>query len=371
MRRELRLHFHCQRLDTVSSRGTASARTFASSGRASSDYVLLSPGPGAGDDAHQVVAALKRHAKTVTISTLDPTRLTSADYLTIKSTQDDYWLYVYTHHFSETVRFRLPRSERARQDRAHAGGFLYYHHAARAPPLAGELRFRVTPSCDPTSFPSGIDLVTDRGVPWSVPLPVIAKFKKYEPLRHLLTSVDETVAQQVIDLAQALDGHRQLSSGNLLGCRYIHSFGQSFDFALDGRKHAFVFIGKDRTAHITLDLTAFFSSGRPSVHHAPFSGRAICCFEPSPAPGERLVLMRILQSVEWDPMRPNPSYTGPEYPPELYPREGQLLMNLRRRKLQPWVGDVDGKLRKGKDKTAWPFGILFDNAVEYGSPYAQ
>lgn len=50
-------------------------------------------------------------------------------------------------------------------------GFLYYFLPPFAPPLAGQVRFRVTPSQDPSSFSSGYDLrhpITTLPLSWSL-----------------------------------------------------------------------------------------------------------------------------------------------------------------------------------------------------------
>ena len=39
-----------------------------------------------------------------------------------------------------------------------AKGFFYYHTPSKASPVAGQLRFRITPSADPASWSSGRDL---------------------------------------------------------------------------------------------------------------------------------------------------------------------------------------------------------------------
>ena len=47
---------------------------------------------------------------------------------------------------------------------------MYYYVPAHSPPLAGELRFRITSSRDPASFATGADLLTERSMPWKYPL---------------------------------------------------------------------------------------------------------------------------------------------------------------------------------------------------------
>ncbi|KAI0692530.1 hypothetical protein C8T65DRAFT_745113 [Cerioporus squamosus] len=234
-------------------------------------------------------------------------------------------------------------------------GFLYYHQPPRAPPLAGQLRFHVTGSDDPASFSSGTDLTTERGVPWYIPLPVTASagYRMHTPIRRLLTDVDGLVPQQVMDLARAQE--------------------HPFDLTLDSASSAFALVGRDRIARMILPYVICFYTGTASrgrLFHLPFSGTALCCFEPSALPehaGKRVAVVRVLRSLESDPVRPNPLYAGLPIPPELYPQDGQLLMALRFRKPRVWAGHVD-KETSVRTTGVGPLRILFDNAIEYGYP---
>ena len=65
--------------------------------------------------------------------------------------------------------------------------FLYYSTSPKRPPIAGELRLRVTSSDDHASFESGFDLLTlDGQQPWSRSLYHVSKFclPIYEKLRE-------------------------------------------------------------------------------------------------------------------------------------------------------------------------------------------
>ena len=82
--------------------------------------------------------------------------------------------------------------------------------------------------------------------------------------------------------------------------------------------------------------------------------------------------MRVLRTLESDPVRRNPSYTGPQYPQELMPRAGQLLLRLRLSgKVIPWAYNVDkcpplcnvGEVQHN----GGPLRVLFDNAIPYSS----
>ena len=85
--------------------------------------------------------------------------------------------------------------------------------------------------------------------------------------------------------------------------------------------------------------------------------------------GHRGAVVRVLRGLEWDPVRPNLEYTGPQLPLEFYPREGQLLVTEMSLSKQPrvWAVDIDKTVtsKMGKD-VAQGLGVLFDNALRYG-----
>ncbi|RPD54200.1 hypothetical protein L226DRAFT_536112 [Lentinus tigrinus ALCF2SS1-7] len=313
------------------------------------------------------------------IHTLDPAKLTPQDHLTpasyvtatsstrvyIKKTRDD----------SPRVLFMYnPKGQDPRQfHNQQIGGFLYYHQPqARAPPLVGELRFRITPSSDPVTFSSGDDLKTRRGVPWCITLPALAYNKSFLPIRHLLTTVDGMVPQHVMDFARK--HHHKVCAGDVIGSRYLYAFGQPFDLPLDRNGHTFTFIGKEGLARARIWHMSSFKSRILSEacqsYHFPLAGTILCCFEPSSLPehaGKRVAIVRVLRSLEWDPVRANPSYTGPQMPRELYPREGQLLLRMSLKE-KPRICAYDVDNASGTTNSVGPLGILFDNAIEYGVP---
>ncbi|TFK45354.1 hypothetical protein OE88DRAFT_1669401 [Heliocybe sulcata] len=67
-------------------------------------------------------------------------------------------------------------------------GFLYWHLQPDAPPVTGQVRFRITKSSDPATFPSGHDLQLPDGRIWHISLFDIARRQGYSGLRaHLMS----------------------------------------------------------------------------------------------------------------------------------------------------------------------------------------
>lgn len=241
---------------------------------------IARPGPHSTCHQSRSLASLsnkRRRASryTTAISTLDPTKLMPADRLTFNPCPP-HRVNVYSRHSPGRIQLiPLDYGDPVFDTPADFSGFLYYHAPFRGPPLAGELRLRITPSRDPESFPSGVDHTSQRGVLWRIGLPSIAKAERFVAIRHLLIHVDGLVPQETMDLAQRQTCVRTIS-GATRTARWIYSFGQPFDLPLDNFKHAFVFVGKSGIERAILPTIAQFRSGYAGIHtlqsHNPFLG---------------------------------------------------------------------------------------------------
>ncbi|KAI1783720.1 hypothetical protein LXA43DRAFT_1067387 [Ganoderma leucocontextum] len=270
-------------------------------------------------------------------------------------------------------------------------GFMYYHTPPSSSPLAGELRFRVTPSRDPASFATGSDLLTERGIPWRYPLYKIVCRPNYRDIVALLLQ-DGLVSQQTLDLATAavtplhvntrhpLPGAPSALSDTrhpalLTSTPVLSAFGQEFDLRYTVDLNCLgIFAGPEailtqRMRHIT--TFRVWVQGKP-VQYCPFEGSVVCCFERSTLPehvGRRVVVIRVKRFIDCDPIRQVQSPDGHAHAvEELRPREGELLKTVSyRSRVQPWAADVD-KLWNGK-VTQWKaLRVLFENEELYGSP---
>ncbi|RDX41155.1 hypothetical protein OH76DRAFT_1412357 [Lentinus brumalis] len=184
-----------------------------------------------------------------TIRTLDPTKLTAEDHLTsvpwegsgtdlCRDNSDDDRIVV--------AMLRSPDAGCYGQRSELSPGFLDYHQPPRAPPLAGALRFRITPSNNPASFPAGLDFMIESvaDLPWDIPLRIIAGSPDYAPIRRLLTTIDRPVTQEVMDLAW--DPRRVFPGDLIMSTQYLHAFGQPFTVHFDyDANHHFGFVGED------------------------------------------------------------------------------------------------------------------------------
>ncbi|KAI1783724.1 hypothetical protein LXA43DRAFT_1129764 [Ganoderma leucocontextum] len=329
------------------------------------------------------------------IRTLDPARLTPDDYLDltrISSISVNVLL-----HPANPASLRPARDLRAYLwDAAlsEARGFLYYHRPPHSPPIAGELRFRLTPdgSSRPSSFAAGSDLCTVwRGRPWRLPLYKMTYRDCFRGVFALLLQ-DRLVSQRTLDVAAS--AARKMRSSNkaarAVGERTdtptLTAFGQEFEMCLGANSGVVcVFVGPDRI--FKKEMEHVFSFARriegKTRYFSPFEGPVVCCFERSRLPehkGKRVVVLRVRrfpQGPHFDPMtmsfmpilQPVSIPDEDKYPiEELRPRVGELLKTVYHGTARPWAVDVDKPPRHESD-TAMGVVLrtLFENEKLYGS----
>jgi hypothetical protein len=130
-------------------------------------------------------------------------------------------------------------------------GFFYYHSPSKAPPTAGHLRFRITPSADPASWSSGRDLSwPDNDAEWKLHLMKIVGFHpKLTAIRNLLL-VEKLISHELVERCMKLLKWRIALGPHVLLDNLEQSFYTSFSvrnrgrFAIVGREEAkFVHLG--------------------------------------------------------------------------------------------------------------------------------
>ncbi|KAJ3534054.1 hypothetical protein NM688_g7193 [Phlebia brevispora] len=170
------------------------------------------------------------------ITTLDPDRLTPSDYLDVShitklpvhipeqavqlnrtssksATYQDRAAYI---GYSYSDERHLPFPEGTR-------GFLYYFSPPFAHPLAGQIRFRITPSSDPATFASGYDLKDPlTTLPLSWPLRRLMRSKFLRPLANLLL-YDALITSELV-----LSESSHTSLPRVWNIATLYAFGQPF-----------------------------------------------------------------------------------------------------------------------------------------------
>jgi hypothetical protein len=148
------------------------------------------------------------------LSTLSPVRLTPADYMDLSGR-------VCIHGAS----FWKPGKHYLHfPDQTH--GFFYYVPGPAHAPVAGEVRFRITPSAKRTGFKRGHDLLLPSSpMPWRVPLVSIIQSK-----RNHLHMYERLCEDGVInnDLVAAVREHESSSTRRKRTTPILHSLSQPF-----------------------------------------------------------------------------------------------------------------------------------------------
>jgi hypothetical protein len=153
-------------------------------------------------------------------STLNPARLIPADAVDLSARV------VYSRYYNRLALEYITRGEKRIPFPGGAHGFLYFAPGPTHAPLAGEVRFRITPGANPAHFAEGQDLLLPNGlVPWAIPLVVIFSGSKgiYSHLYEVLTHGDQALGAELV---AAL--HHQSIRFLRRGTPVIHSMGQPF-----------------------------------------------------------------------------------------------------------------------------------------------
>ncbi|KAF8884625.1 hypothetical protein BD779DRAFT_1536154 [Infundibulicybe gibba] len=176
-------------------------------------------------------------------------------------------------------------------------GFFYYYSPPGLPYFAGEVRFRITPSTDPASFATGVDLST----------PTDSGLVTPAMLQHCETMARKLVKKHLQNVLYTLD----------------------FPFYLRFNTQAQLFWAAGESQCQRLRLASVFTDRRCRKLLLPYSGSAMARFEPSPFPedkGKQKVVIRILRILE--PVRHlTEGYDG--FVAE--PMEGHLISRRRRK----------------------------------------
>ncbi|KAJ6452866.1 hypothetical protein C8R47DRAFT_1159234 [Mycena vitilis] len=276
---------------------------------------------------------IRRYAVSTLISTLDPARITAADYLDL----------------SRRARFtiRFPESRAATGGTFHyrygskggkvpfppqSTGFLYFNRAPDAAPLEGSIRLRVTPDNLPSSFPLGHDLALPSGLPWQLLILQLAT-----PNKLHYRFCDQLVHDKLVTPDQ-LAKCRAVLRTRLSSPTTLFRLGQPFPVNFDSYI-SLVVVGEKLNVH-TLVFRSIFYGLKNGVQCYPWAGSALARFEHSTRPehvGRRVVHLRILEITK------QVSRQFPEIR-LVKPEAGRLLAVHRpesRDSETPWAYDID------------------------------
>lgn len=130
------------------------------------------------------------------IPTLDSSRIQASDVLSLAANQNRLNLSFGNDMFKI---IRLPSSPSGNPSRQNIGpyGFLYYF-TLKHPDAMGEIRLRLTPSPDPSTFDEGHDLKRSDGRVWTIPLLRLVSDKQLDPLCQKLVEDELVTPSQIM-----------------------------------------------------------------------------------------------------------------------------------------------------------------------------
>ncbi|PPR01583.1 hypothetical protein CVT24_005873 [Panaeolus cyanescens] len=216
-------------------------------------------------------------------------------------------------------------------------GFLYHHLPPGRPEYSAQLRFRITPTDDPVSFPQGYDLPVPQihqklPGPWSLPLLKTLHTRTARPLVELLLH-DGLIHQHTLDLIHkhsavhsfgkkarllfALSDpfvyRRSLAQGNVCELRL-------FPFSPSG----------PGVVTLTMPLSRYFESGTGvfRLEKSPFAEHA----------GRKVVVLRCMEI--WEPFVARDHVSESQIEGHR-PVQGELVRRIHVRVQRPWALDID------------------------------
>ncbi|KAJ7240133.1 hypothetical protein B0H12DRAFT_1074841 [Mycena haematopus] len=267
------------------------------------------------------------------ISTLDPSRLTSRDYIDL-SRREFFTIRFPTSYGTQKGQLRYQSDGPYRQIAfpPQSTGFLYYHRDPDGAPLEGSIRFRITSDNSPSSFIHGHDLRMPSGRLWQIILFQVVCAVQYVRLRkHLLAEnlVTEDQTALCARLCASIDRRKIYADGTLF--RLTQEFEVHFTSDI-----SLTIVGE------TLQSLRWrlFRAKHDGKNIPVWSGSALARFEPSTNPehaGRRVVCLRFVKISTPISCRVK-RYKGRIVKPE----EGQLLtLCLRGGAPAPWSYDID------------------------------
>ncbi|TFK46571.1 hypothetical protein OE88DRAFT_1667622 [Heliocybe sulcata] len=300
--------------------------------------------------------------RSVPLGTLDPRRLYSKDFLVLSGLSSKHPRVIAADDIPG-VDLSYCRQGRTRLAfPSGTQGFLYWHLEADAPALAGQVRFRITTSSDPATFPEGHDLQLPDGRTWNISIFRIARMSSYAGLRAQLLS-DKLVTVQLLDTALTVSGSNGVKIEHpSSSSTFVWKFRQTFAVELESTSIRIWLLGSSGGQLLRLEYLFSLkeATGTTRLCHAPFIGKALVQFERSTLPehkGTRTVVLRVSKIIELT----KTGSTGPvKWVPE--PEEGGLVMM---RKVNgewiPWSVNVDKPWSEYHIKGSTSLAVLFEH----------
>ncbi|KZT28309.1 hypothetical protein NEOLEDRAFT_1129697 [Neolentinus lepideus HHB14362 ss-1] len=316
------------------------------------------------DTAAKVTTAAESHrGQTLQVRTLDQRRLSAEDFVALGG------------HKAKSIVFptaaEQPRRPGAllylRQNMEYidfpsdAQGFLYWHVEPDAPALASQVRFRITPSSDPATFPDGRDLHLPNGRVWNMNIFEIARNSTLSGFRaHLLA--EKLVTRELLDVALAVSVHDRTEKivHPFSDSVFIWKFGQTFRADLGSRTATIWVLGRSGGKRLCITFFRYRAGLVEGPGQNQYTGSALLQFERSTLAehkGTRTVVMRMVKILDMEKSE-NLVDIGSMSVPE----EGSLMMKRGTHGAwSTWSVNVDKPRSRIQTTLSDVLSILFDN----------
>lgn len=190
-------------------------------------------------------------------STYKPETLRATDYVDISSK-------VIFLHDTRLIYDTIPNGGRAFPPGSH--GFFYYYLPPGAPSVAGQIRFRLTPTSSPDSFHQGTDLLTTFGLPWTYHLlPGVHRMAHRELWNHLFR--DKLTSPSVLSEWEAI--LENLPTRPRPSSTILYSLDEPFPYDFSATKHIFWLMANGKLHRI--EQQPLFSQYKKQVFEGSFT----------------------------------------------------------------------------------------------------
>ncbi|KZT28293.1 hypothetical protein NEOLEDRAFT_1129671 [Neolentinus lepideus HHB14362 ss-1] len=294
---------------------------------------------------------------------LDPRHLSTKDFVVISGYTRRRTVFSEKPFVDFAYRRPLSKGEHYTPFPSDAQGFFYWHLEPNAPPLAGQLRFRITNSPDSAAFSDGRDLQLPDGGVWSISIFCISRYLCYAGIQLQLLS-EKLVTRKLLKTALTATSRGGSRPGR--GSLMIWKFGQPFPVRLEAFIDFWILgVAGARKLRLRPFIMNGRIDGRPQLIK-PFIGTALLQFEHSMLKEHKDTRTVVLRIVKTTDVQKSDNIVF-DLTPMPEPMQGGLVMarmpgpvGHSPSRWVPWSVDVDQR-RVKNPATSAALAMLFDS----------
>ncbi|KAJ6473419.1 hypothetical protein C8R47DRAFT_1199754 [Mycena vitilis] len=277
-----------------------------------------------------------------TISTLNPRKIRSSDWLDLSSRPKFHVSFPRTRGPAARLQYHVE----APNDGWHTlhtpfpekcTGFLYYRGEPHEPHLERSVRFRLTSESMTSAFPVGRDLTLGSGRPWEITLPLLASrsmVNEVGALRNQLLDEGSVTKGEISHCRGVFGGRESIWHG-----RPLLRLDDEWEWNLSSTAITLMAVGKGLN---TINPGSIFGYVGGNTVFQPWNGAVQARFEPcSQHAGRRVVHIRITKIVTPIRRTSNEVVVPAWLSWPTLPQEGQLLRTPKVGRDDVWTYDID------------------------------